>query len=1076
MNRNKRIHANKKKYVTRTAAIGMAALTGLTPVMATPVLAADDAGVTKDETVYVNASADGKASDITVSDHLSGSTDGKIKDASTLKDIQNVKGDETFSGTGDSMTWDGAGTDIYYQGTSSEDLPVSVKMTYYLDGKEIAPEDLAGKSGKVKIKVEYTNNSKKTVTVNGKEKEVTSPFVMMTGMILPTDHFANVTVDNGKVLGDGSRNVVVGFGLPGLADSLDLEGMKDKLNDSADSVKDSKEKVKAAKDDADEEDAEDSGTKEETGSTDTADAADSKEADAVVVDKEDTSESESDDAGEDASASDTETEDTDAGDENIDEIKDKLDDFSIPEGFEVEADVTDFQLDSTYTVASNESLGDFDLKDIDSLDDLDEAITSLKDATDQLVEGSQELADGTETLNDKYAELNNGIYALENGAVALNSGIGQYTSGVAQATAGAKQLNDGMQAANDGINTLSSNLPALASGVQQLNDGAKDLADGSAELNDGVKTYVDGTVKFVNSVNSLNQLNFGIASLANSMNSLDTTLNNVNQTAAAGRAQALTDAQRTATTEVVQNGNKPTDSDITTKVQGQAIADGANDLKKQIGTASDGANTIKSSLDDLASELAKAKAASKAPSNVSTQSVNLDFTQLNSQIDQAQADSEAAADAAAQAAADATVANTGTVDRNAVSQQVSAQASQQATDQTNAALASAQASVNAALAAEQAKGDAADPNVIASLQAALGALNPTTVTVNVSADSIPSGGSVDTEAVKATVKSAVSNKLNTAGNYDEIRASIQQLEAGASDSKQTSTTAAPSDADVAASLKQARQAADDLQKTLNGMNDNLTAVDSTTNMNGATQGAMTIASIENNFQATTNPDLADSTKLSAEQRLQEQISSLNTQASSLSANYSTVLWGALASGSAALTDKDTVDGLKDGAAQVAAGAQGLYAGTNRLYSNSAKLIAGAAQLQTGSQQLADGSSSLLAGLLKLSSNSAALKDGSSQLATGLTTAADGSKQVSDGISELNDGAQKLAEGTQKYKESGIDVLTDTLDDTLGNFKDIKDNLEAVTSDDAQYTNYSGAADGMKTSVKFIIATDAVKNS
>ena len=104
-----------------------------------------------------------------------------------------------------------------------------MKFTYYLDGKEIKPDDLAGKSGKLKIKVDYTNNTKTTVDVNGKKETMYTPFVLMTGMILPQDTFSNVKIDNGKVISDGSRNIVVGFGMPGLKESLGLNS--DSLED-----------------------------------------------------------------------------------------------------------------------------------------------------------------------------------------------------------------------------------------------------------------------------------------------------------------------------------------------------------------------------------------------------------------------------------------------------------------------------------------------------------------------------------------------------------------------------------------------------------------------------------------------------------------------------------------------------------------------------------------------------------------------------------------------------------------------------------------------------------------------------
>ena len=112
---------------------------------------------------------------------------------------------------------------FYYQGQSNKDLPVSVKFTYFLDGQEMQPQDLVGKSGHLQIKIQYTNNEKKSAKVDGKNETIYSPFVMLTAMILPDDTFSNVTIDNGKVISDGSRNIVVGVGMPGLKDSLKLD-------------------------------------------------------------------------------------------------------------------------------------------------------------------------------------------------------------------------------------------------------------------------------------------------------------------------------------------------------------------------------------------------------------------------------------------------------------------------------------------------------------------------------------------------------------------------------------------------------------------------------------------------------------------------------------------------------------------------------------------------------------------------------------------------------------------------------------------------------------------------------------
>ena len=146
MNRNRKW---KKAVASTTAVMLSACMVGM------PVLTADSAAPEKEETVYVNMDASGNVEKITVSDWLkNNSQSAELSDSSSLSDIKNVKGDETFTQDGEKLTWQADGSDIYYQGTTDKELPVTVKLTYYLDGKEISPEDLAGKSGKVKITIQ----------------------------------------------------------------------------------------------------------------------------------------------------------------------------------------------------------------------------------------------------------------------------------------------------------------------------------------------------------------------------------------------------------------------------------------------------------------------------------------------------------------------------------------------------------------------------------------------------------------------------------------------------------------------------------------------------------------------------------------------------------------------------------------------------------------------------------------------------------------------------------------------------------------------------------------------------------
>ena len=93
----------------------------------------------------------------------------------------------------------------------------------YLDGKEIKPEDLAGKSGKVKIRFDYTNNESRTVNIDGKDLGVKVPFLAASVLMLPGDKFKNVKVSGGKVMADQDQSIVIGTAFPGLADSLELK-------------------------------------------------------------------------------------------------------------------------------------------------------------------------------------------------------------------------------------------------------------------------------------------------------------------------------------------------------------------------------------------------------------------------------------------------------------------------------------------------------------------------------------------------------------------------------------------------------------------------------------------------------------------------------------------------------------------------------------------------------------------------------------------------------------------------------------------------------------------------------------
>ena len=177
--------------------------------------------VTKTETVYVNLKANGDVSKVSVSDWLhTDKNEVYVDDMSDLENITNVKSKVTPVTDGEKLRWNMPDTDLYYSGTTDRELPISVQLKYYLDGKEIKPEDLAGKSGEVKIEIKMINNASKDGFVNGKKHKVYLPMLVVGGMVLPEGTFSGVTVKNGQSIGDGSKEIVVFTGMPGFSESL----------------------------------------------------------------------------------------------------------------------------------------------------------------------------------------------------------------------------------------------------------------------------------------------------------------------------------------------------------------------------------------------------------------------------------------------------------------------------------------------------------------------------------------------------------------------------------------------------------------------------------------------------------------------------------------------------------------------------------------------------------------------------------------------------------------------------------------------------------------------------------------
>lgn len=196
----------------------------MTSYMTIPVFA-----TSKSETVYSNLDSNGNAYKTIVSTQLTNEDKlDEITDISNLLNIENTNGDETFRKEGNQIIWDSKGNNIYYKGEIDKQLPVECKITYELNGEEISAEELKGKSGNIKIKINYTNNEKHIVSINGQQVTMYTPFIIVAGTKIDNTKNKNIRVTNGKTVDNGESTLAVGIAMPGMQENIGIS--KSKIN------------------------------------------------------------------------------------------------------------------------------------------------------------------------------------------------------------------------------------------------------------------------------------------------------------------------------------------------------------------------------------------------------------------------------------------------------------------------------------------------------------------------------------------------------------------------------------------------------------------------------------------------------------------------------------------------------------------------------------------------------------------------------------------------------------------------------------------------------------------------------
>ena len=372
---------------------------------------------TKDETVYVKVDDAGNQKDVTVSDQLKNiSSLGTIDDVSDLKDIKNVKGDETFSENNGKLVWQGDKKDICYQGTTTKKIPVGMKVTYELDGKKVSADDLEGKSGHLKIHYEYQNTS----ADSGKY----TPFLMATGLLMDGEKFSNVTVDNGKVISDGDRDIVIGMGLPQLKEQL--TSVSSKVDDL---------------------DIPDSFTVE-------ADVTDYEKVEAVTV----------------------------ATNEVFNEVgTDKFDSLD-----ELKDSMTELQDASNKLVSGSGQLKDGLDTLLSSSGTLVSGIDQLASGGNTLASGTGSLVSGMQSAKTGSSQLAGGVKALSDGVSGMQAqvsdGVKDLSNGVSSVQAGVETIHGIAEQADKGVDLAKDGAKGLCAGLETASESAGEIATAARNL------------------------------------------------------------------------------------------------------------------------------------------------------------------------------------------------------------------------------------------------------------------------------------------------------------------------------------------------------------------------------------------------------------------------------------------------------------------------------------------------------------------------------------------------------------------------------------------------------------------
>lgn len=159
----------------------------------------------KDEVVYATLSPTGNQKEIYVVNIFDVTQAGRLADYGPYTSLKNLTDLSEMSQVKQKVEFAAPEGKFYYQGNmKDEGLPWDIQISYRLDGKRIAPEELAGKEGKLEIAIQTAANGEA-------DKVFFENYLLQITLTLDPDVYSNIKVSDDGMVANAGKNKQITF-------------------------------------------------------------------------------------------------------------------------------------------------------------------------------------------------------------------------------------------------------------------------------------------------------------------------------------------------------------------------------------------------------------------------------------------------------------------------------------------------------------------------------------------------------------------------------------------------------------------------------------------------------------------------------------------------------------------------------------------------------------------------------------------------------------------------------------------------------------------------------------------------